>query len=91
MKEESKNDDIDGDYFVIHGFGKQNSMQRKYKNVKVFYSRVPKTIEYVEVGKVDNNVTLKIAHKRKINEYIKKEMNVWKESRRVSFEEPQSS
>ena len=55
---------------MIHGFGKQNSIQRKYKNVKVFYSRVPKTIEYVEVCKVDNNVTLKIAHKKKLNEYI---------------------
>ena len=79
IKEESKEGyDHDDDQFVIYGFGKPNSRQRKYKNLKVFFSRVPKTIEFVEVTKVENNVTLKLAHKIKINEYIKKELIVWK-------------
>ena len=79
MKEESKEgDDHEDDLFVIYGFGKPNSRQRKYKNLKVFFSRVPKTIEFVEVTKVDKHVTLKLAHKRKINEYIKKELILWK-------------
>ena len=79
IKEESKEGEDHGDdLFVIYGFGKPNSRQRKYKNLKVFFSRVPKTIEFVEVTKVDKHVSLKLAHKRKINEYIKKELNLWK-------------
>jgi hypothetical protein len=79
IKEESKEgEDHEDDLFVIYGFGKPNSRQRKYKNLKVFFSRVPKTIEFVEVTKVDKHVTLKLAHMRKINEYIKKELNLWK-------------
>jgi hypothetical protein len=61
MQEELKGADYndESDLLVIHGFGKPNSMQRKFDHLKVYFSRVPKTIEYVEVSQVDKSVTLK--------------------------------